>query len=69
MWPKIYKKLINIKNILEKHYKDMQDVEFTIESGNLWMLQTRSGKRTGEAAIKIAVQMNEKTNNTKRSFR
>ena len=60
MWPKVYKKLINIKNILEKHYKDMQDVEFTIESGNLWMLQTRSGKRTGEAAIKIAIQMNEK---------
>tara|TARA_B100000676_G_scaffold190908_1_gene187755 strand:+ start:8696 stop:11398 length:2703 start_codon:yes stop_codon:yes gene_type:complete len=60
MWPKVYQKLVNIKNILEKHYRDMQDVEFTIESGNLWMLQTRSGKRTGEAAIKIAIQMNEK---------
>ncbi len=59
-WPVIYKKLISIKNKLEKHYKDMQDVEFTIESGNLWMLQTRSGKRTGEAAIKIAIEMNEK---------
>ena len=57
-WPNIYKKLIKIKNTLEKHYKDMQDVEFTIESGNLWMLQTRKGKRTGEAAIKIAIEMN-----------
>ena len=57
-WPAVYQKLINIKNTLEKHYKEMQDVEFTIESGNLWMLQTRNGKRTGEAAIKIAVEMN-----------
>ena len=57
-WPNVYKKLVKIKNTLEKHYKDMQDVEFTIESGNLWMLQTRKGKRTGEAAIKIAVEMN-----------
>ena len=57
-WPNIYKKLVKIKNTLEKHYKDMQDVEFTIESGNLWMLQTRKGNRTGEAAIKIAVEMN-----------
>ena len=58
-WPNIYKKLIDIKKILEKHYKDMQDIEFTIESGILWMLQTRIGKRTGEAAIKIAVEMND----------
>ncbi|MDB4859371.1 pyruvate, phosphate dikinase [Candidatus Marinimicrobia bacterium] len=58
-WPNIYKKLIDIKKILEKHYKDMQDIEFTIESGILWMLQTRRGKRTGEAAIKIAVEMND----------
>jgi len=57
-WPDIYKKLFAIKNKLEKHYKDMQDIEFTIESGNLWMLQTRKGKRTGEAAIKIGVEMN-----------
>jgi pyruvate, orthophosphate dikinase len=57
-WPNIYKKLISIKNKLELHYKDMQDIEFTIESGNLWMLQTRLGKRTGEAAIKIAIDMN-----------
>lgn len=58
-WPKIYSQLLKIKNILERHYNDMQDIEFTIESGNLWMLQTRTGKRTGEAAIKIAVDMNK----------
>tara|TARA_Y100001970_G_scaffold140482_1_gene172934 strand:+ start:24 stop:2723 length:2700 start_codon:yes stop_codon:yes gene_type:complete len=58
IFPKIYKELKQIKNKLEKHYKDMQDVEFTIEEGKLWMLQTRSGKRTGEAAIKIAIDMN-----------
>ncbi len=58
-WPGIYQQLIKIKKTLEKHYKDMQDIEFTIESGNLWMLQTRKGKRTGEAAIKIAVEMND----------
>ena len=57
-WPNIYQRIINIKNTLECHYKEMQDIEFTIESGNLWMLQTRTGKRTGEAAIKIAVEMN-----------
>ena len=57
-WPSIYKQLIKIKQTLEKHYRDMQDIEFTIESGKLWMLQTRKGKRTGEAAIKIAVEMN-----------
>jgi pyruvate,orthophosphate dikinase len=42
---------------LEKHYKDMQDIEFTIERGKLWMLQTRTGKRTGAAAVKIACDM------------
>ena len=57
-FPKIYKELNQIKKKLEKHYKDMQDVEFTIEEGKLWMLQTRAGKRTGEAAIKIALDMN-----------
>ena len=57
-FPKIYKELNEIKNKLEKHYKDMQDVEFTIEQGKLWMLQTRVGKRTGDAAIKIAIDMN-----------
>ena len=58
-WPKIYSQLLSIKTVLENHYQDMQDIEFTIESGTLWMLQTRTGKRTGEAAIKIAVDMNK----------
>ncbi len=55
--PKIFKQLISVKDKLEKHYKDMQDMEFTIERGNLYLLQTRTGKRTGAAAIKIAVDM------------
>ncbi|MDC0145418.1 pyruvate, phosphate dikinase [bacterium] len=60
-FPIVYKKLIAIKKKLEKHYLDMQDIEFTIENGKLWMLQTRAGKRTGEAAIRIAIDMkNEK---------
>jgi pyruvate,orthophosphate dikinase len=49
-----YKQLLDIKDKLEKHYKDMQDIEFTIERGKLYMLQTRTGKRTGAAAVKIA---------------
>ncbi|MFP4502184.1 MAG: pyruvate, phosphate dikinase [Candidatus Hydrogenedentota bacterium] len=57
--PKLYKQLVGIRNKLEKHYKDMQDVEFTIENGELFMLQTRTGKRTGAAAIRMAVEMNE----------
>ncbi|MEE2825128.1 MAG: pyruvate, phosphate dikinase [Planctomycetota bacterium] len=67
-WNKaVHKQLLKIKGILEKHYKDMQDIEFTIENGNLFMLQTRTGKRTGAAALKIACDMvkekliNEKT--------
>jgi pyruvate,orthophosphate dikinase len=52
-----YDQLIDIKNKLEKHYKDVPDFEFTIEHGKLWMLQTRTGKRTGRAAVKIAVDM------------
>ena len=53
---------------LEKHYHDMQDVEFTIEHGKLWMLQTRNGKRTAQAAIKIAVDMvNEGIDHQRRS--
>ncbi len=56
-WPQIYKELNDIRNKLEKHYKDMQDVEFTIQEGKLFMLQTRTGKRTGLAAVKIAVDM------------
>jgi pyruvate,orthophosphate dikinase len=59
--PEAYKQFMDITARLEKHYKDMQDVEFTIERGRLWMLQTRNGKRTAQAAIKIAVDMaNEK---------
>jgi len=59
IFPVAYKKLMQIKNKLERHYKDMQDIEFTIEENKLWMLQTRRGKRTGEAAIKIAIEMNQ----------
>ena len=59
--PSVYKKLRQILFKLEKHYKDMQDVEFTVENKTLWMLQTRSGKRTAKSAVKIAVDMvNEK---------
>ena len=56
-YPKTYKQLVGIRNKLEKHYKDMQDVEFTVEHGKLWMLQTRTGKRTGAAAVQMAVDM------------
>jgi len=56
-FPEIYQELLKIREILEKHYRDMQDIEFTIENGRLWMLQTRSGKRTARAAVKIAVDM------------
>ncbi|MEE2676855.1 MAG: pyruvate, phosphate dikinase [Planctomycetota bacterium] len=57
-WNKaVYKQLLEIKDILENHYRDMQDIEFTIEKGNLFMLQTRTGKRTGAAAVKIACDM------------
>ncbi len=55
--PVTYKQLKNILTKLEKHYKDMQDVEFTVENTKLWMLQTRSGKRTAKSAVKIAVDM------------
>ena len=55
--PECYQQLASIRSILEKHYKDMQDIEFTIEKGKLFMLQTRNGKRTAPAAIKIAVDM------------
>ncbi|MEJ5229582.1 MAG: pyruvate, phosphate dikinase [Pseudothermotoga sp.] len=57
LMPSVYNELIQIMKKLEKHYKDMQDIEFTIEEGKLYMLQTRSGKRTSKAAIKIAVDM------------
>ena len=55
--PKVFKELDKILKVLEKHYKDMQDVEFTVENKKLWMLQTRSGKRTAKSAVKIAVDM------------
>jgi pyruvate,orthophosphate dikinase len=55
--PKAYAELNEIQNKLEKHYKDMQDLEFTIQDGKLWLLQTRNGKRTGAAMVKIAVDM------------
>ncbi len=55
--PAAYNEFMDITSKLEKHYKDMQDVEFTIERGKLWMLQTRNGKRTAKSAIKIAVDM------------
>jgi len=56
-FPKIYKQLMGIFDRLERHYRDMLDTEFTIESGKLWMLQTRVGKRTGVAALRMAVEM------------
>ena len=55
--PAVYGELVKIYKKLEKHYKDMQDIEFTVENKKLWMLQTRSGKRTAKASIKIAVDM------------
>ncbi|MFP4382279.1 MAG: pyruvate, phosphate dikinase, partial [Candidatus Sumerlaeia bacterium] len=55
--PKLYKQLDGIQKKLEKHYKDMQDIEFTIQEGTLYMLQTRTGKRNGTAAIRMAVEM------------
>ncbi len=55
--PDAYQQLCNIRQILEKHYRDMQDIEFTIEEGKLFMLQTRNGKRTATAALRIAVDM------------
>jgi pyruvate,orthophosphate dikinase len=55
--PDAFKELIRIYGVLEKHYRDMQDLEFTVEQGKLWMLQTRSGKRTAKAALRIAVEL------------
>ena len=58
-WPHLYQELVDVRNNLEKHYKDMQDMEFTIEHGKLWMLQCRNGKRTAAAAVRMAVEMVE----------
>lgn len=55
--PKVFEQLLEIRSKLESHYKDMQDIEFTVEEGKLYMLQTRTGKRTGSAAVRIAVEM------------
>jgi pyruvate,orthophosphate dikinase len=55
--PQVYQQFLEIVDRLERHYREMQDVEFTIERGKLWMLQTRAGKRTAKAAVKIAVDM------------
>ena len=55
--PIMYKELFDTQNKLENHYRDMQDIEFTVENGRLWLLQTRGGKRTGAAMVKIAVDM------------
>jgi len=55
--PQAFKELQRIYGVLERHYRDMQDLEFTVEQGKLWMLQTRSGKRTAKAALKIAVDL------------
>ncbi|WP_033919650.1 pyruvate, phosphate dikinase [Sphingomonas sp. 37zxx] len=57
--PQVYGELAHTFDLLERHYRDMQDIEFTVEQAKLWMLQTRSGKRTAKAALKIAVDMAE----------
>ncbi len=56
-FPEVYKEFTRIAELLEKHYKDMQDMEFTVERNKLYMLQTRNGKRTADAAVKVAVDM------------
>ena len=55
--PSVFAELASVFDLLERHYRDMQDIEFTVQQGKLWMLQTRSGKRTAKAALKIAVDM------------
>ncbi|KQM63728.1 pyruvate phosphate dikinase [Sphingomonas sp. Leaf17] len=55
--PAVYGELANVFDLLETHYRDMQDIEFTVQQGKLWMLQTRSGKRTAKAALRIAIDM------------
>ena len=57
--PAVFQELLRVRRTLEDHYRDMQDVEFTVERGKLWMLQTRTGKRTAQAALKIAVSLVE----------
>jgi len=55
--PEVYRELVAIQERLERHYRDMQDIEFTVQQGQLWMLQTRNGKRTSQAAVQIAVDL------------
>jgi len=57
LMPPIYQQLLHFETLLENHFKDMQDLEFTIQEGKLWMLQTRNGKRTGSAMVRIAMEM------------
>jgi pyruvate,orthophosphate dikinase len=57
--PGVYKQLLSIKDVLERHYREMQDLEFTVQDGELFMLQTRTGKRTAQAAVRIAVEMSD----------
>ncbi len=57
--PEVFADFVGVTERLERHYRDMQDIEFTVERGKLWMLQTRSGKRTAKAALKMAVDMAE----------
>ncbi|WP_169569865.1 pyruvate, phosphate dikinase [Sneathiella limimaris] len=59
LFPAVFSELVDVYKKLEAHYRDMQDIEFTVQQGKLWMLQTRSGKRTANAALKIAVDMVE----------
>src|SRR5213076_2777400 len=56
-FPAVYEQFTDVAELLEKHYRDVQDIEFTVERGKLWMLQTRTGKRSAKAAVKIAVDM------------
>ena len=56
-WPETYKELVNVRNILEQHFHDMQDIEFTVQEKKLYMLQCRNGKRTGTAALNMAMEM------------
>src|SRR5690606_13610403 len=57
IFPGVFQQLVDVYKKLEAHYRDMQDIEFTVQQGKLWMLQTRSGKRTAKAALKIAIDM------------
>ncbi|MEI5992704.1 pyruvate, phosphate dikinase [Candidatus Enterococcus mansonii] len=59
LMPEVYQKFLQLSHLLEKHYKDMQDIEFTIENGQLYLLQTRNGKRTAKSAFKVCIQLVE----------